>query len=247
MDMRALAELSRGARAELALIPLACLLLRQSKRRQRERLRAQAVRVRDLERRRLVGELHDGVVQDLAGINYALERLRLGGMSADQRGEVIADCAGRLRHSIATLRTLLSDVYPPDVARRGLGGALSDLAERLERAGMDVRLEVSEAECLPPAVSALIYRAAREAVRNVVTHSGAKEVVIRAARRGRQATLVVEDNGQGFDETRLRERLGAGHFGLRSTRDLMAGFGGVLQVRAAPGLGTCVEVQVPVG
>ncbi len=239
MDMRALAE--------LGLIPVACLLLRQSRRRQRERLRAQAVRVRDLERRRLVGELHDGVVQDLAGITYALERLRLGGMSADQRGEVIADSAARLRRSIATLRTLLCDTYPPDLAGQGLCGALAGLAERLERAGMDVRLEVSEAECLPPGVSALIYRAAREAVRNVATHSGAKDVLIRAARRGRQATLVVEDNGRGFDETRLRERLGAGHFGLRSTGDLMAGSGGVLQVRAAPGQGTCVEVQVPVG
>src|SRR6266540_2250444 len=154
MDMRALAE--------LGLIPVACLLLRQSRRRQRE-------------------------------------RLRLGGMSADQRGEVIADSAARLRRSIATLRTLLCDTYPPDLAGQGLCGALAGLAERLERAGMDVRLEVSEAECLPPGVSALIYRAAREAVRNVATHSGAKDVLIRAARRGRQATLVVEDNGRGFD------------------------------------------------
>jgi two-component system, NarL family, sensor kinase len=247
MNMRALAELSRGARTELALIPLACLLLRQGKRRQRERLHAQAARIRDLERRRLVGELHDGVVQDLAGITYALERLRLGGVSADQHGEVIADSAARLRRSIGTLRTLLCDSYPPDLAGLGLGGALAGLAERLERAGMDVRLEVSEAECLPPRVSALIYRAAREAVRNIATHSGAKEVVIRAGRRGRQATLVVEDDGQGFDQARLRERLGAGHFGLRSTGDLMAGCGGVLQVLAAPGQGTCVKVQVPVG
>jgi signal transduction histidine kinase len=232
--------------AELGLIPLACLLVRQNRRRQAERLRAQAVQVRDLERRRLVGELHDGVVQDLAGITYSLERLRLGGMSADRRGEVLADSAARLRRSIGALRTLLCDTYPPDLAGRGLGGALAGLAERLERAGMDVRLEVSEAECLPARVSAVIYRVAQEAVRNVATHSRAREVVIRAGRRGRQATLLVEDDGQGFDETRLRERLRAGHFGLRATGDLLAGCGGVLQVRAAPGRGTCLEVQVPV-
>jgi signal transduction histidine kinase len=173
--------------------------------------------------------------------------LRLGGMSADQRGEVIADSAARLRRSIGSLRTLLCDVYPPELAGLGLGCALARLAERLERAGMDVRLEVSEAECLPPAVSALIYRAAQEAVRNVATHSGAREVVIRAGRQGRQATLVVEDDGQGFDERQLRERLRAGHFGLRSTGDLMQDSGGVLLVRAAPGQGTSVKVQVPVG
>lgn len=232
---------------ELASVPVACLLLRRNRRRQQERMRRQAVRVGDLERRRLVGELHDGVVQDLAGINYALERLRLGSVSADQRGEVIADSATRLRHSIGTLRTLLIDSYPPDLAGAGLGCALAGLAEGLERAGMDVRLEVSEAECLPPVASALIFRAAQEAVRNVATHSGAKEVVIRAGRRGQQATLLVEDDGRGFDDAQLQERLGAGHFGLRSTGDLMVACGGALRVRATPGRGTSVKVEVPVG
>jgi signal transduction histidine kinase len=232
---------------ELASVPVALSILRRHRRRARERLRLHAEQARDSERRRLVGELHDGVVQDLAGINYALERLRLGGVAADQRGEVIADSASRLRHSIGALRTLLIESYPPDLAEQGLGCALAGLAEGLERAGIDVQLEVSEAECLPPVASALIFRAAQEAVRNVATHSGAREVLIRAGRRGAQATLVVEDDGQGFDQARVRERLGAGHFGLRSTSDLMAAGGGILRVRAAPGRGTRVKVEVPVG
>jgi len=232
---------------ESALVPLAYVLLRRNRRLQRERLRRHEERAREIERRRLIGELHDGVVQDLAGVNYALERLRLGCVSADQRGEVIADSATSLRRSIGTLRTLLIDSYPPDLAEQGLCFALAGLAEGLERAGMDVQLEVSQADCLPPVTSALIFRAAQEAVRNVATHSGAHEVLIRAGRRGSQATLMVEDDGQGFDDARLRERLGAGHFGLRSTSDLMTACGGVLRVRAAPGRGTRVKVQVPVG
>jgi len=232
---------------ELALIPLAYVLLRRNRRLQLERLRRHEEQAREIERRRLIGELHDGVVQDLAGVNYALERLRLGCVSADQRGEVITDSATSLRRSIGTLRTLLVDSYPPDLAERGLCRALTGLAEGLERAGMDVQLEVSQAECLPPVTSALIFRAAQEAVRNVEMHSGAHEVLIRAGRRGGQATLVVEDDGQGFDDDRLRERLSAGHFGLRSTKDLMTACGGVLRVRATPGRGTSVKVQVPLG
>ncbi|MFI5692236.1 sensor histidine kinase [Kribbella sp. NPDC051586] len=223
------------------------MLLERIRRVQRERLCRRDQYVRDVERRRLIGELHDGVLQDLAGINYALERLQLGGVSADQRGEVIADSAVRLRHSIGNLRTLLIDSYPPDLVDAGLGLALTGLARTLERAGMDVRLEVSRTECLPPVTSALIFRAAQEAVRNVARHSGAHEVLIKAGRRRGQATLLVEDDGQGFDQARLLERHDAGHFGLQSIGDLVTACGGVLRVRAAPGQGTRVDVEVPVG
>lgn len=232
---------------EAGVLFLVWLAFRRNRRLQRERLCRHEARARDVERRRLIGELHDGVVQDLAGINFTLERLRLGSMSADQRGELIADSAATLRRSIGTLRTLLIDSYPPDVAGEGLRRALADLAEGLERAGMDVQLEVTQAEYLPPVTSALIFRAAQEAVRNVAMHSGAREVLIRAELRGGQATLVVEDDGQGFDQARLRQRLSCGHFGLRSTGDLMTAGGGVLRVRAAPGRGTTLMVEVPVG
>jgi signal transduction histidine kinase len=234
---------------ELALIPLAWRMLSRRRRheRERERLRRHAAQASDLERRRLAGELHDGVVQDLAGINYALERLRLDAGSADQRDEVIADSACRLRGSIGTLRTLLVDIYPPDLAERGLGCALTELAENLERAGMAVKLETAEVDCLPPAASALIFRAAQEAVRNVATHSGAREVVIKAGQRDGRATLLVEDDGRGFDQARLPERVNGGHFGLLATSDLMEASGGELRVRAAPGRGTQVMVEVPVG
>jgi two-component system, NarL family, sensor kinase len=234
---------------ELALIPLAWSLVRGSRRQQREqeRLRRLAAQARDLERGRLAGELHDGVLQELTAINYALEWLRLGGASPDRRDEVIAESASQLRGSIGTLRTLLVDIYPPSLAEKGLGSALAGLAEGLERAGMDVQLETAEAECLPPAATALIFRVAQEAVRNVATHSGAREVVITAGRRDGQATLVVDDNGQGFDEARLQERISNGHFGLRSMGDLMAASGGMLRVRATPGRGTKVTMEVPVG
>jgi signal transduction histidine kinase len=71
-------------------------------------------------------------------------------------------------------------------------------------------------------------------------------VLIQAGRDSGKATLVVDDNGRGFDETRLDERSSDGHLGLRSIGDLLAESGGMLTVRAAPGQGTRVEVEVPV-
>jgi two-component system NarL family sensor kinase len=234
---------------ELVQIPFAWSLARRVQRQQRdrERLLRHAVEASDAERRRIAGELHDGVVQELTGLNYALDAMRLGNPAEGQRAELIADSASRLRGSIGSLRSLLVDIYPPNLAEEGLASALAELAAGLERAGIDVRLETEDAEHLPPAVAALLFRAAQEVVRNVAAHSGAREVLISAGRRDGVATLAIDDDGRGFDESRLEERSTGGHFGLRSIGDLLAESGGMLTVRAAPGQGTRVEIEVPVG
>ncbi|MFG1815413.1 sensor histidine kinase [Kribbella sp. NPDC049174] len=233
---------------ELVQIPFAWSLARRVQRQQRdrERLLRHAVDASDAERRRIAGELHDGVVQELTGLNYALDAMRLGNPSEGQRAELIADSAGRLRQSIGSLRSLLVDIYPPNLAEEGLASALAELAAALERAGVDVQLETDGAEDLPPAAAALLFRTAQEVVRNVAAHSGARGVLIKAARSDGRALLVIDDDGRGFDESRLDERSSNGHLGLRSIGDLLAESGGRLTVRAAPGQGTRVEAEVPV-
>lgn len=233
---------------ELVQIPFAWSLARrvQRQQRERERLLRHAVEASDAERRRIAGELHDGVVQELTGLNYALDAMRLGHPSEEQRAQLIAESAGRLRQSIGSLRSLLVDIYPPNLADEGLASALAELADALERAGIDVQLETDGAEDLPPAAAALLFRTAQEVVRNVATHSGARGVLIMATRSDGKAVLVVDDDGRGFDESRLDERSSNGHLGLRSIGDLLAESGGRLTVRAAPGQGTRVEAEVPV-
>jgi two-component system NarL family sensor kinase len=232
---------------ELVQIPFAWSLARrvQRQQRERERLLQHAVDASDAERRRIAGELHDGVVQELTGLNYALDAMRLGHPTEGQRAELIADSAGRLRGSIGSLRSLLVDIYPPNLAEEGLTSALAELAAGLERAGIEVRLETDGAEELPPAVAALLFRTAQEVVRNVAAHSGAGGVLIRAGRSDGRGVLIVDDDGRGFDESRLGERSSNGHLGLRSIGDLLAESGGTLTVRAAPGQGTRVEAEVP--
>jgi two-component system, NarL family, sensor kinase len=234
---------------ELVQIPFAWSLARrvQQQQRERERLLRHAVESSDAERRRIAGDLHDGVVQDLTGLNYAMDAMRLGSPTEGQRAELIATGAGQLRRSIGALRSLLVDLYPPNLAEEGLPAALTELAGGLERAGLQVRLDVDGADDLPPDTAALLFRAAQEIVRNVSTHSGARSVQIVARRDDGVAALSVDDDGRGFDETELDDRSGRGHFGLRSIGDLLAESGGSMTVRAAPGQGTRVDVEVPVG
>jgi two-component system, NarL family, sensor kinase len=234
---------------QLVQIPLAFSLARRLKREQREResLLQHAVDASDAERRRIAGELHDGVVQELTGVTYALDAARLGQPDEARRAEVIAAAANSLRNSIGSLRSLLVDIYPPNLAEEGLPSALAELASGLEHAGIQVELDADGTEVLPTVTAGLLFRAAQESVRNVAAHSGAGRVEIRVMATDGLARLVVDDDGCGFDEGELGKRAAGGHFGLRALSDLLVKAGGRLVVRSAPGSGTRVEAEVPIG
>jgi two-component system, NarL family, sensor kinase len=230
-------------------IPLAASLARRVRRQQREResLLQHAVDASNAERRRIAGELHDGVVQQLTGVTYALDAARLGKPDETQRATVISTAASTVRDSIGALRTLLVDIYPPNLAEEGLPSALAELAASLERTGVEVDLEADGAEVLPTVTAGLLFRTAQEAVRNIAEHSQAHHVEITFAAQNGHALLTIDDDGRGFNHGELGEQTSGGHFGLRALSDLLADAGGRLVVRSAPGAGTKVEVEVPMG
>lgn len=247
---RSFAPISLGALVALELIqiPLAWTLARRLRDRQRERelLLRQAIEISDIERRRIAGDLHDGVVQDLAGVAYSLagssRRVELPGATAT----LLDESAAQVRDSIKSLRTLLLDIYPPKLADAGLESALMDLLVGVNNRGTVATLETDgPVESLPESVAALLYRATQEAVRNVLTHANARSVTVRVAVDADAATLDVTDDGDGFDPVVADARARAGHFGLRALADRVADAGGAVQMQSTPGEGTHLEVKVP--
>jgi signal transduction histidine kinase len=232
---------------QLVQIPFAWSLARRLERQQQERqqLLQHAVDASDAERRRIAGDLHDGVVQQLTGLTYALDAARLQGSDPERDIELIGRTATQLRTTTGELRSLLVDIYPPNLAEEGLPAALAELASGLENAGVHVDLDVDSTADLPPDVSSVLFRSAQEVLRNVITHSRAQTVELQAVSDGSTALLVVDDDGRGFDQSDLASRLSDGHIGLRSLGDLVARAGGRLTVTSAPGQGTRAEVRVP--
>jgi signal transduction histidine kinase len=232
---------------ELVQIPFAWSLARRLGRQQqeRERLLRYAVESSDAERRRIAGDLHDGVIQDLTGLTFAMDAIRMGSATEEDRSRLIAEGATRLRGSISELRTLMVDLYPPDLDTMGIDAALTELAANLEQHGIAVELNVERVDGLTPEATALLFRAAQESIRNVVQHSDARLVTIEAHASQGLAVLEVDDDGRGFDESTLGDRREDGHFGLRTLGDLVADSGGTLTVRSAPGAGTQVRLEVP--
>ncbi|MCW2928364.1 MAG: hypothetical protein JWM86_2332 [Thermoleophilia bacterium] len=229
---------------ELVQVPLALRLARRfgDRRRERERLLQAAVDSSELERRRIARDLHDGVVQHLAGVGLHLHAASVDPtVDAAGAAELMGSSAADVRQAIRELRTLLVDIYPPNLRELGLTQALEDLVSELPARGIKPRLEVQDVEHLEPRIEQLLYRVAQEAVRNAERHSGATQVTLEVGGRGPAIGLCVTDDGAGFDTTRAPAD---GHVGLLLLRDLVAASGGRLHVRSTPGNGTVVDLEL---
>lgn len=230
---------------EALLIPLAWSMARrlQAGQERQEILLRRAVEASDAERRRIASDLHDGVVQDLASVSYTLASVQ-GRIKGDARS-AIADAAAGTRRSIRALRSLLVEIYPPSLRDAGLGAALSDLTAPLASHGIEASVELPDDLRFSSDVEALLYRAAQEAVRNVVSHAKAQHVDIRLHRPDHVAVLEVIDDGVGFDASSVMTKPPGGHVGLRVLADLVRDSGGHVEIASEPGAGARLRVEVP--
>jgi two-component system, NarL family, sensor kinase len=227
----------------LVQFPLALQLARRVREAQRGRVEAlqRAVQASDDERRRIAGDLHDGVVHNLAGVSYFLAGVAES--APPELASQLREAAAQTRQGIRELRTLLVEIYPPELQRAGLEVALGDLLAPCAARGLETKLQVDEGTNLPERVEGLFFRVAQEALRNVTRHADAELVKVEVDRLDGHARLAVSDDGRGFD---LDGSSGVGHFGLRILRDLAQEAGGELRVDSKPGRGTTVSLEVPV-
>ena len=249
------APISAGALLLLLLlqIPLARRMVTQLRATQRERelLQARALDTSDEERRRIAGSLHDGIVQDVSAsallVAGAADRLRSGPgeHSPEEVADVLGQASTALRESVGSLRSLLVEIYPPNLERAGLAAALADLAARLRPRGVDVRIDAPASLDLPAETAALFFRVAQEALRNVAKHAGASVVEVTVTEADDCHCMQISDDGAGFDLGSVRQRPRRGHLGLSVLTDLAASGGADLSVRTAPGRGTSLRLEVP--
>jgi len=216
--------------------------------RQRELALTQAVEASAMERRRIAGTLHDGVVQELAATSFVVTGAAL---RAEQEGQVqlnesLKRAAESVRSSIGGLRSLLVDIYPPSLEQTGLVGGLRDLVSGPRSRDVEVRLSVpTEPVRLRQADERLVYRIAQECLRNATRHSRAQLIDISLSVEEDSVVLEVADNGVGFDPDVALTAPAQGHFGLRLMIDSVAQGRGRLLLSTAPGTGCRWQLRVP--
>lgn len=227
-------------------LPLAWSLQRRLQRdhREREALLSSAIEASERERGQIAADLHDGVVQGLAGISYTLSAVadRASANKDTATADVVCQAARDLRSWVRDLRTLVVTIAPPKLQQEGLAAALHDLQGTLTTRGIAVSTDIAELPKLDPEVETLAFRVAQEAVRNVVKHADARTVAVRAGLAGDRLLVEVTDDGRGVAPTGS----GQGGHGLALLTDLTHSHGGSLDVASAhDGSGTIVRLDLP--
>lgn len=220
-----------------------------------ERLRQAEAEMRDLsrrlievqedERRRVARDLHDGVIQVLSSVKFALsaaaEKMS-GNVSADfTRGLALVD------EGVRELRAITRSLRPSMLEHLGLEAALRALcADHEALVGMPIRFAgTSSANRLPPNAELTLYRIAQEALANAIKHAKAERCDVRIRRTRGAVHLIIEDDGRGFDTVSADVRHGG--LGLVNIRERAAFAGGTAEIASSASSGTRIAIRIPLG
>ena len=211
----------------------------------------QVIEAQELERRRLAGDIHDGISQRLVTLSYRLDAAAQAAKSIDDRS-ALTEQLDRAREladlTLQEARAAISGLRPPVLDDLGLSGGLASLARSIPQ--VDVRTDLADVR-LPDHIELALYRIAQECLQNVVKHARATEArltfTVDSGDNGDVARLEIVDDGVGFDT--LEHPLGSdemGGYGLLSMAERAEIVGGRLNIRSRPGSGTAVTATIPV-
>jgi two-component system sensor histidine kinase UhpB len=217
--------------------------------RNRERLRqvaATALNAAEEERKRIARELHDETAQLLAALLIRIRLVRKAD-DAEALDTLLEDMRREIGGALEGVRRFARGLRPPALDELGLIPAIESHVRSI-RAITEIDLSLQsegDAAGLPLEAELAVYRIVQEALSNVVRHSGATRAAVRVVREPDRLVVTVEDDGHGFDVPQVRAAgRGLGLFGMG---ERAAYLGGRVDVRSAPGTGTRVRAEIPLG
>lgn len=193
------------------------------------------------ERTRLARDLHDGLGGMLSVVKLSLFSMKGNLILPEENMESFDRALTQLDQSIGELRNVAHNLMPESLIVKGVKAALSDFAESVpnvkfhfygDEGRFDEKLEV------------VIFRVAHELVSNALKHSGAEEVSVQLIQSATSISLGVNDNGCGFDMSKMSSYKG---MGLRNIQHRVTSFGGLIDFNSNPGNGTEVNVEFNLG
>jgi len=223
--------------------------LRESEQRLRF-LTSQLLTAQERERKRISMELHDELGQSLTVLKLQIRAIQR--TLRDDQENLKEDCSGLLEYLdgvIDNVRRLSRDLSPFILEDLGLASALRYLIDGVSKHyKVSCVFETEELNDLFPAeAQIIIYRIFQECLTNISKHAEASEVSLRIRDREGSVSLVLEDNGKGFNvaEVLVRDAAGRG-LGLAALHERARMLGGSLEIWSRPGAGTRITCNIPV-
>ncbi len=215
-------------------------------RQQLQALSTRLIQVQEEERRDIARELHDEIGQSLTLMKIKLQM----SLHRNRHDEVLTrECVDIASTTLEQVRTMSLNLRPPALDDLGLAPALQWALDRQEAAtGWKIDFEPDPIPGrMAMETETACFRVAQEALTNAARHAKAKKISVRLQLRDQTLTLIVEDDGVGFDQEAVRKRPAErSSLGLISMKERAALAGGRLEIESAGGSGTRVVAQFPV-
>jgi PAS domain S-box-containing protein len=202
------------------------------------------------ERKRLSLELHDEIGQQLTALSINLELIQRRCTNAEALAP-IQNARSIVDDLVKSIREIVIQLRPPQLDDLGLAAALRWHLDRIRQTSI-LRINFAEnlgQSRLPAELELSCFRVVQEALTNTLRHASAQEVDIKLQCAPERLSLVVSDDGVGFDLEQIAcadGRCGnGGHFGLAGMRERVSGMGGRFVVISCPGMGCSIRVEIP--
>ncbi len=193
------------------------------------------------ERHRLARELHDAVTQTLFSANLIADVIpRIWKRDPEEGLQNLEELRQLTRGALAEMRTLLLEMRPESLERADLKSLLTQLADAfIGRVRVPVSLDI-QGDCeLTHEVKLVFYRVAQEALNNIAKHAGAQHVELHLKCQPDQMSLMIKDNGLGFDHSSITPD----HLGIAIMHERASSIGASLKIDSQVGQGTTVELD----
>jgi signal transduction histidine kinase len=211
----------------------------------RRELLRHTVRAQEDERSRIARELHDETSQVLTAFSLELATLKTVICDREEVKTMVDRLQTLSKQMSQGLYRLVHDLRPAQLDDLGLISALEYLKDDSVRAGLEVAINIhGKARRLDPVIETVLFRVAQEALHNVVRHAQVGRARISLDFKPQEITLKVEDSGAGFNP--VQSFVPPQGWGLAGMRERVESVGGLLNIESKPGIGTVVEVAVPV-
>ncbi|KAF0129560.1 MAG: Signal transduction histidine kinase [Bacteroidetes bacterium] len=202
------------------------------------------VEAQEEERKRIAKDLHDGIGQNLSGVRLGLAAL-IENIQVDNNSRLkISELTNVVDHTIQEVRTLSHQMMPRILQEDGLVPAISDMLEKsfryssisyeFEHFGISNRFKEN--------VEIGLYRISQELINNIIKHSGANKVSVQLIKNGKMLILLVEDNGKGFEMSKLKSK----GIGLMNISSRVETIHGEFNMEPSPESGTLATIRIPI-
>lgn len=193
------------------------------------------------ERKRIAGDLHDGLGGMLAGVKINLSKLAENKNSDNMMNSDIYKVIEQLDGSVTELRRIARNMMPESLLQLGLEVSLRDMCDTLNNPATRVEFQAfSISTALAKETQITVYRIVQELLANAIRHANASEILVQCSQNENIFYITLEDNGRGFDTSMLPLQKGIGISNVKNRVDFLKG---KMDIHSASAHGTTVNIE----